>query len=197
MIIIDVEATGPNPRRNSIASIGAVDFSDSENQFYGECRIWEESQIDPIALKVNGFTEDQLKDPKKDSEAGMLKKFSEWMKQFPNKSLAGQHPSFDRDFINAASRRAGLGMLIWRKTIDLHAICYAHMLGRRLEIPLSDERSDLTTDMIFNYVGLPKEPRPHNGLTGAKMEAEAFSRLIHGKTFLKEFESHDVPRYLL
>lgn len=45
--------------------------------------------------------------------------------------------------------------------------------------------------------GLPNEPIPHNALTGAKMEAEAFSRFIYGKSFFKEFENYPVPHYLL
>ncbi len=106
------------------------------------------------------FTRQQLEDSSKKSETELMKEFFSWIEKFENKTLAGQNPTFDRNFLNAAAKRAGLGMIIWRRTIDLHAICYAHMLGRRLEIPLSNERSDLTADMIFNYVGLSKEPRP-------------------------------------
>lgn len=197
MIIVDVETSGVNPKMNSIVSIGAVNFLDPQDQFYGECRVWDGAEIAEIALKVNGFTVEQLKDPKKKSVEELIGEFAKWLESFENKTLAGQNPTFDRDFLNASAKRAGRKMLFWRRAIDLHAICYAHMLGRRLDVPVEEQRSAITSDMAFNYVGLPKEPRPHNALTGAKMEAESFSRLIYGKSLLKEFETHAVPRYLL
>ena len=47
MIVVDVETTGVDARKNSIVSIGAVDFENQKNQFYGECKIWEGAEIDP------------------------------------------------------------------------------------------------------------------------------------------------------
>ena len=46
------------------------------------------------------------------------------------------------------------------------------------------------------YVGLPPEPKPHHALTGAKVEAEALSRLLFGKILLKEFAHYEIPKYL-
>lgn len=197
MIIVDVETSGVNPKMNSIVSIGAVDFLDPENQFYGECRVWDGAETTEIALKISGFTIEQLRDPENKSVEELVSEFAEWMEPIENKTLAGQNPTFDRDFLNASAKRARLKMLFWRRAIDLHAICYTHMLGRRLDVPIDQQRSAITSDIAFNYVGLPKEPRPHNALTGAKMEAESFSRLIYGKSLLKEFETYAVPRYLL
>ncbi len=66
-------------------------------------------------------------------------------------------------------------------------------LGKRP--PLIEQRTGLTNDRILSYVGLPEEPRPHNGLVGARMEAEAFSRLLHGRTLLQEFETYPLPEW--
>jgi len=44
MIVADIEATGLDPRKHSILSIGAVDFEHPERQFYGECRICGKGQ---------------------------------------------------------------------------------------------------------------------------------------------------------
>jgi len=62
MIMVDVETTGVDAKKNSIISIGAVDFSNPQNQFYKECRIWEGAEITQQALYINGFTkEDHLR----------------------------------------------------------------------------------------------------------------------------------------
>jgi len=55
----------------------------------------------------------------------------------------------------------------------------------------------LSLDEIAKYAGLKEEPRPHNALTGAKFEAEAFSRIVYGKPLLPEFKNYEVPKYLL
>jgi DNA polymerase III epsilon subunit-like protein len=65
MIIIDIEASGVDYKKHSIVSIGALDFSNPTNRFYGECQIWPGAHIMDEALKVNGFTKDQITDPNK------------------------------------------------------------------------------------------------------------------------------------
>ena len=57
MIVVDVETSGLDDEKNSLLSIGAVDFYNPKNQFYGECRVREGAEVNPEALEVNGFTE--------------------------------------------------------------------------------------------------------------------------------------------
>lgn len=66
------------------------------------------------------------------------------------------------------------------------------MVKRGLTIPMKNGRAELSSDAIFTYVGLPTEPKPHHGLTGAKLEAEAFSRILYGKNLLSEFEKYPI-----
>jgi hypothetical protein len=43
-----------------------LDFSNPQNQFYQECRIfWGAKKIEKEALKINGFSEREIKDQKK------------------------------------------------------------------------------------------------------------------------------------
>ena len=78
----------------------------------------------------------------------------------------------------------------------MHSEAYGSYQRRGLIPPLKDNHSDLNSDSIFAYTGLPREPNPHNGLTGAKMEAEAFSRLNLGKNLFPEYSQFKIPDYL-
>ena len=196
MIVVDVETTGVDSKKNSIVSIGAIDFSNPQNQFYQECRVWEGAEITQQALYINGFTKEQITDQNKMSLEEAVKKFIVWMGNIAEQTLAGENPSFDRDFLRDSIEKYKINYLIGHRTIDLHSICYHHYLKKEFRPPIRDSRTDLNLDGILKYSGLPEEPKPHHALTGAKMEAEAFSRLIYGKNLLPEFEKYSVPDYL-
>ena len=73
MLILDIEASGTNYEKHSIVSIGALDFNQPDNRFYEECHIWDGAHIMDGALEVNGFTEEQITDSSKLSEAELGK----------------------------------------------------------------------------------------------------------------------------
>lgn len=192
MIVADIEATGLDPHKHSILSIGAVDFEHPERQFYGECRIWDGASIMSDAIAVNGFTREDCVDPKKMSIKELMDKFLLWVNECGDKTLAGQNPSFDRDFLNTSFARASIGWHFSYRTLDLNSMAYMDMIQRKIPIQHKNNRADLSLDTILTYVGLPEEPKPHNGLTGAKMEAEAFSRILFSKNLLPEFSQYPV-----
>jgi len=193
MIIIDVEATGVDEVKHSILSIGAIDFDNPTNQFYEECQAFPGAHIMEKALEINGFTEEQATDPLKQSDEEMVKHFIEWSKGVKERTFAGQNPSFDRDFVHRAVDRYHLEWPFAFRTIDQHSVCYTHMIKRGVTPPVERNRSDLNSDKIMAYVGIPTEPHPHNALNGAKVAAEALSRLLYGRKLLPEFEKFDLP----
>src|SRR3989344_2311466 len=172
MIVLDIEASGTDPYKHSMVSVGAVDFTNPSKQFYAECRIWDGAHIMEEALEVNGFTETEIKDPAKKSEGEVAAEFFEWIKDSPDHTTAGQNPSFDRDFLRLAAERFHLNYPLAHRTIDLHSICYAHMIRRGITPLLENRRSALNSVKILNYVGIPEEPHPHIALMGAKVAAE-------------------------
>jgi len=196
MIVLDVETTGRDPVKHSIVSMGAIDFSKPTYQLYRECRMRAGAEVTAEALAINGFTEEQVKDPRKPSLDVIMRDLCGWILMVDDRTLAGQNPSFDRDFCSVAAAYYHIPLVLGSRTIDLHTLCYAHHLRRGLQPPQKNGRTDLNTDKILQYVGLPPEPQPHHALTGAKMEAEAFSRLISGKGLLPEFAQYPVPAYL-
>lgn len=193
MIIVDVEASGTDLKKHSLLSIGALDFDNPDNRFYGECRIWEGAHIMDEALEVNGFTREQITDVKKQTDGELAKAFIEWSSTCKERTLAGQNPSFDRDFIQLAAQRSHIDWPFAHRTIDLHSLCYMHMVKRGIVPPTLNGKTDLNSEKIMNYVGIPKEKHPHNALNCTVTEAEAISRLLYDKKLLLEFEAYPIP----
>lgn len=196
MLIVDVETTGIDSQKHSIASVGALDFRDPQRHFYEECRIWEGAEVTAQALKINGFSAEELHSPEKKALEEIVKEFLAWSVSVKGKTIAGENPSFDLDFLRASAMRYGISWPFGYRTIDLHSLCYSHYLKRGLAPPIKEGRSDLNLDKILDYVQLPPEPQPHNALMGAKLEAEAFCRLIYGRSLLTEFQHYLVPGHL-
>ncbi|RJQ35232.1 3'-5' exonuclease [Candidatus Parcubacteria bacterium] len=194
MLVVDVEASGTDYSKHSIVSVGALDFANPQNRFYEECRIWDGAHIMDEALKVNGFTKEEITDPKKQSEADLVHGFLAWADKLEERTLAGQNVSFDRDFLKHAAERAGhTDWPFAYRTIDIHSLAYMHMVNRGLQIPVVHRRSALDLDAIMKYCGIPEEPMPHNALTGALSHAEVISRLLFGRKLLPEFTDFPIP----
>jgi DNA polymerase III epsilon subunit-like protein len=193
MIVIDIEGSGTEYDKHSIVSIGAIDFSNPNRQFYDECRIWDGAHIMDEALEVNGFSEAEITDPQKKSEAEIVRAFLAWSHEVDDRTLAGQNVSFDRDFVKAAAHRAGLDWDLAHRTIDTHTLCWMHMVKRGLSVPIEKHRSALDLDAVLRYCGIPDEPTPHNALTGAMSHAEVISRLLYDKKLLPEFTQYEIP----
>lgn len=195
MIVLDIEASGTNHDKHSIVSLGALDFDHPDNQFYDECRVWDGAHIDDEALKVNGFTRDEIMDPSKKNEGELIKAFVAWAGDLRDWTIVGQNPSFDRDFVRAACSRAHADFPLPYRTVDTHTLAYMHMVKRGLMPPFEADkhRTALNLDAVLQYCGIPEEPDPHNALTGALSHAEVASRLLYGRPLLPEFEVYPIP----
>jgi len=196
MIVVDVEASGVDYAKHSIISLGAIDFYNPLRQMYEECRIWDGAHIEDDAIAVHGLTKEEQTDPSKQSEAELVRKFIAFAELADDRTLAGQNPSFDRDFLKAAAARAGhTNWPFAHRTIDSHSLAWMHMVKRGLTPPIDPlkKHSALNLDAVLNYCGIPEEPTPHNALTGAKSHAEVISRLLHDKKLLPEFEQYAIP----
>ncbi len=205
MLVIDVETTGLDPRRHSIVSIGSIALKEHSNYFeavdkiYGECKVRDGAEVAQEALNINGFTLEQVYDDSKVSLEELMKIFvNDYIGRLKieDMTVAGQNPRFDTDFINESLKRYKIDFRFSYRTDDLHTIARNHYRMRGVTPPLKNGRTDLNADKIFNYVGLPAEPRPHNAFTGTKMTAEAISRLTYGKSLFEYYKDHKVPKYL-
>jgi len=195
MLILDIEASGTEYDKHSIVSIGALDFAKPERQFYGECKIWDGAHIMDGALEVNGFTKAEIIDPDKMTEAELVTQFLEWTQEVEDRTITGQNPSFDRDFLRTAAGRAHLPWDLAYRTLDTHTMCWMHIIksGKYPPVDPQHRRSALDLDAVLNYCGIPEEPQPHNALTGAKCHGEVTARLLYDKKLLPEFTRLEIP----
>ena len=147
------------------------------------------------ALEVNGFTEAEITDENKKTEAELVTEFLEWTQHMADRTLTGQNVSFDRDMLRAGAERAGLSWDLAYRTLDTHTMCWMHIIKRGEQPPIDEQhrRSALNLDAVLNYCGIPEEPQPHNALTGALSHAEVTSRLLYDKKLLPEFEQYEIP----
>jgi DNA polymerase III epsilon subunit-like protein len=166
MIAVDVETTGILPHVASILSIGAVDMANPDRRFYGECRAWDGAEIADEALAVNGFTREQATDPAKKSEGELM---------------CGTNVAFDRDFVRTACERAGLKTPFNYRTVDTHSVAWFYITSHGSRPP-----KNLSLNRILEMTGIPREPEPHNALTGAMCAAEVMSRMLSGKSLLPD-----------
>ncbi len=196
MIVLDVETTGLVPQKHSILSLGALDLNDPTNQFYEECQVWEGADVDEDALRINGFSEEEVRGQgsSKQTEAGLIKAFVAWATDRPQeRTLAAQNPSFDLEFVQAACQRAGIECPFAKRTIDVHTVVWLHMTEHGVVPPTKNAHSAINLDAALNYCGIPAEPKPHNALTGAFCHAEVLSRIAYTKKLLPDFSSFDIP----
>jgi oligoribonuclease (3'-5' exoribonuclease) len=199
VLILDTECSGLRPDRHSILSIGALDFRNPDNRFYGECRVWEQdgmqAEIMDDALAVNGFTHEQATDETKQSEAELIASFLEWSQDLPERTMTGQNVAYDQGMLEAAAMRAHASWNLAYRTLDVHTMCWMHIVrsGGAPPVDQGHKRSALNSRAVLQYCGLPKEPDPHNALTGALWHAEVTSRLMYDQPLLPEFSEHPIP----
>jgi DNA polymerase III epsilon subunit-like protein len=180
MIIIDAETSGTDAKRNCLLSLGAVDM-DSGKHFYGECCMYHFSEIDPVALQINGFTVEEIQPGAfKPWPHQLYAKFLEWCNALPGdpeKRLLGGHNVGHLDVLFLEVIQAQQKFLHHReekipkwsfgyRTVDLHTVAFA-MWGE-----------SLSHEKICERLGLPQEPKPHNALDGAVSEAACFRLLL-------------------
>ncbi len=194
MIVLDIESSGTDPYKNSILSLGALDFDNPQNQFYGECRVWDGAHINDDSLRVNGFTKNEATDSSKKTETELVQEFIAWAKNVRDSTFVGQNPSFDKNFIEAACHRSHTDFPFAHRTLDTHTMGYLHMVKRGVVPPFDAKKhhSSLDLDLLLQYVGVPAEPEPHNALTGAQCHAEVVSRLLYDRPLLPEFASYPI-----
>jgi len=181
MIVVDIETTGMDPNKNSMLSIGALEFENPENTFYEECRMDDGAVVNNISLKINGFTLPEIKDAKKPTSKELLKHFLAWMRPIKDNTIAGDNIWFDIGFLQENFRRMKVKWPFRKKSVELHEL--SPLLAG---LPWS-------LDAVLYNVGIPPRNNAHNALNDAELTAEAMARVAAGKNIIRKFSKYPVP----
>ncbi len=177
MIVVDVETGGLNPNLDCLLSIGAIDFNDQMNTFYGELAPSPSRSYHDSALKINGIDIEEWKT--KPNAMLTMTNFANWLEKIEdNTVLAGHNPTFDLSFVQMYGGLAGVDIPFRHRTVDLHSVAYAQFYE---DYSIAERK--FTSDRIYELLKMKTEPKPHNALNGAKWETEAFNRLILNDQF--------------
>ncbi|WP_157210803.1 exonuclease domain-containing protein [Verrucomicrobium spinosum] len=186
ILVGDIETTGLDERRHSILKIGLTWMTGGVGQFSIQCRMWEGAEWDARAAEVHGISFKEANDPALPTEHDAVSNAFDWIGQ-EKFIFAGLNPHMDRRFLNYARIRPGFqrGVLpdIGHRMIDLHSLAVPFALASGAAVP----PRGFNTDEIYSLLGMPPEPRPHDAITGALMEAEAF-RILFGWPTLSEVQ---------
>ena len=84
MIALDVETTGVDPKRNSVIEVSAVDLDNPYKFFFGTCQAIRGRDVSDFALKVNGYTIEEIYDSSRPTPEELVNEMY-WEKVFDNK----------------------------------------------------------------------------------------------------------------
>ena len=213
MIILDLETSGLHCGKCGIWQIGALEFENPENYFLQEGRIDEKDEVTQEALELTEKTEQELRSPSKQTQKQLILNFLDWAKTCNERIPAGQNIGWDVSFIMNKcidyEIRDKFRESIGQRTIDLHTVAQERYYVINKSYLLENNKSKMNLYSVLQFCGLPderkqvldggkigKEGKAHNALEDIKLEAECFSRLLHGKNLIKEFENFPIPEYL-
>ncbi len=182
-VAVDVEATGLDINRNEVVSIDAIDI-ETGKKFYVECRPENFESISEEALKVNGFTVEQLKSiqtTKKEAMEGLIK----FLDGFNDAIIVGYCVSFDVTMLYKMAHSVGIEMNhLPHKCIDNAEIVVQEfykkrsILGSDIIIKRGEKDYVRSRHALTVLLEMENEPNPHNALNGAIYAGEIFSRIV-------------------
>ena len=200
MIVVDIETSGVDFVKCGIWQIGAIDFETKE-EFFEECQIDSEDMLlddktrGKTLFEIIGKTEEQLRDKTKQSQKQMLERFFKWCEKSKIKNFMCQNPQFDEAFLEIKARKYGLKFPFHYRAFDFHSIAQAKHLAIQGKFLIKGNCS-AGLSLLVPFCGIKDERGFHNALEDAKLTAECFSRVLYGKSLLKEFEKFQIPEYL-
>ncbi len=198
-IVLDIETSGIDRIKCGIWQIGAYDLNTGE-EFLEEGRIDNEDQVinlgDKPVLEVIGKTEEELREPRKQSQKELIEKFFRWCEGRKLLNFLCQNPQFDTSFMEIKALKYGLKIPFHHRAFDLHSIAQKSYHDLHKKFLIKDTHSDMSLKNILEFCGMEDNRRAHNALEDSKLTAECFSRIIYGKGIFKEYSEYEIPEEL-
>ena len=197
MIAISIEATGKDPRKSSLISIGAADTEDwSKCTFHEVCKPRPRSSIDPDFLDFYGYSEKEIRKRSRQKEKDLVEHFLNWIKSMAELPTVDNinlisYTLHDILFLEQIAKRYNLFNLLppywWRVGIDLHSILLFYSLAHGMNVQTGDQFFGDTSverkTMFLNFkpglerAGVFIEPYDQKSLKRAQGMARAYNFL--------------------
>jgi len=160
IIIVDLETTGLDPKKHEIIEVGAVVFDAHtfvvERELDFKIRPTHIETADPVALKINGYSEEKWQD------AVTLDYAIATLMDAGKDAIFCSFPlSFDYEFI----RETGVPERFSRYKLDLFSLVFAAF------------REILSLKKTCEKLGIEPEPAEHRAINGARKGYEVFTKL--------------------
>ncbi|MFH1325716.1 MAG: 3'-5' exonuclease [archaeon] len=206
-VALDLEMSGLDMEKCGVWQIGAVDL-DTGEEFLEESRIDDEDEVNEESMRVSMKTEEELRDPSKQSQEEMIRKFFAWMEKRRARNFLAQNPAFDMGFLYIKASKYNLRKPFHFRSFDLHTIAQVIFYKLNNKFFTRENDSDMSLTNILEFCGIPdgrvqlvrgkvaKEGKPHNALEDAKLAAECFCRLMKGENLFPEYSQYAIPEVL-
>lgn len=190
LIVVDMETGGLDAGRCALLGMGAVELVVADGRW--KCGLeWEALiapgaglEIDAKAREVNGWPSGRWADGEILTETAAARQFDGFLMLCGARHDAGWHmagfcPRLDHDFLLAWRARTGVEFHLPKHSLmDLQHDARSIMLARLADGCALPAR--LTSDHVADYLGMPREERPHMPLAGARWAAAGWCRVLNG-----------------
>lgn len=181
---LDTETTGLDARRNGIVQIAGIFDIDTIPvvEFEYKIRPFPDDIIEDSALEVNGYTRDQLKTlafPQLTHRL-IVERLDQHINRYDKNDkahIAGQNPSFDRDFLKewfVKNEDPYFGSWFDYHLIDLCSLSMVfHLRGIMDLVDPSSGRVSVRLSNVARALGLERK-EPHDALDDIRLTREIF-----------------------
>lgn len=148
-------------------------------EFYSEPRLFPGAVVEDAALRINGFTHDDINSVTRQPMAEVLAEFLTWAKaNADDLILAAWNANFDVSFLKNEFKRCNLDWPFLYRSVDLHSVGFFLLQSLDKFTPKHDGVSTVGLNYIMKWADLPPEPEPHNALTGAQCNLAVWKHCV-------------------
>lgn len=164
IILVDLETTGLDPQVHEIIEIGAINV-DTGAEFSIKVQPSHIETADPVAMKVNGYTDEKWVGAVPLCDALML------LKEFAGegKYMMSYNVSFDRMFTEKAYKECEIGYPFYYHHFDLLTLAWYRLHAG----------SPLSLKSVCKQLRLEEEPDVHSALEGCRAAYRVYQKLVY------------------